>query len=81
MRSTGIVRKVDGLGRIVIPMEVRRSLEICENDPVSISVDGETVVLKRHKPFCTFCGNTEGIRTFKGKYVCDECLSLIRQIG
>ena len=51
MRSTGIIRKVDGLGRIVIPMEVRRSLEIYENDHVSIGVDGETIVLQRHRPF------------------------------
>ncbi len=81
MRSTGIIRKVDGLGRIVIPMEVRRSLEIYENDHVSIGVDGETIVLQRHRPFCAICGNTEGIRTFKSKNVCEECLSLIRQIG
>jgi len=47
-------------------MEVRKSLEIHEDDPVSISVDGETIVLKRYRPFCTFCGNTEGIRTFRG---------------
>ncbi len=66
----------------MIPMEVRKSLEIHEDDPVSISVDGETIVLKRYRPFCTFCGNTEGIRTFKGgKHVCGDCLSLIRKIG
>lgn len=81
MRSTGIVRKVDSLGRIVIPMELRRSLEIREDDPVSISVYGEAIVLKKYRPFCTFCGNTESIRTFKNKNVCSDCLSLIKKIN
>ncbi|MCR4425916.1 MAG: AbrB/MazE/SpoVT family DNA-binding domain-containing protein [Firmicutes bacterium] len=81
MRSTGIVRKVDTLGRIVIPMDLRRNLEIGENDPVAIYVDGENVVLKKFKPFCTFCGSTEDVRTFKDKHVCASCLQLAKNVS
>ena len=56
MKSTGVVRKVDELGRIVLPIELRRSLDIAEKDALEIYVDGEQVVLKKYQPACVFCG-------------------------
>jgi transcriptional pleiotropic regulator of transition state genes len=74
MKSTGIVRKVDELGRVVIPIELRRTLQIEEKDALEIYVDGERIILKKYEPACIFCGNAEGIKVFKDKNICQECL-------
>lgn len=78
MKSTGIVRKVDELGRIVIPIELRRTLNIEEKDPLEIYVDGEQILLKKYQPACIFCGEVKEITDFKGKKVCKKCLNDIR---
>ena len=75
MKSTGIVRKLDELGRAVLPMGLRRSLDINEKDPIEIFVDGETIVLKKYEPTCVFCNNTKNLELFKGKNICPECMS------
>jgi transcriptional pleiotropic regulator of transition state genes len=75
MKSTGIVRKVDELGRVVIPIELRRTLGIGEKDALEIYVDGERIMLKKYEPACIFCGNAENVTYFKGKIVCNECLT------
>ena len=67
MKSTGIVRKVDELGRVVIPIELRRTLRIEEKDALEIYVDGERIILKKYEPACIFCGNAENVRNFRGK--------------
>jgi AbrB family transcriptional regulator, transcriptional pleiotropic regulator of transition state genes len=77
MKSTGIVRKVDELGRVVIPIELRRTLSIGEKDALEIYVDGERIMLKKYEPACIFCGNAENVTYFKGKIVCHECISAI----
>ncbi len=74
MKSTGIVRKVDELGRIVLPIELRRTLDISEKDPLEIYVDGDTVILKKYEPACIFCNNAKNIVNFKGRNVCSECI-------
>lgn len=74
MKSTGIVRKVDELGRIVIPKELRRTLNIEEGDPLEIFVDGEEVILRKYEPGCIFCGNVKYVVEFKGKKVCTNCI-------
>lgn len=74
IKSTGIVRKVDELGRVVIPIELRRTLGIDEKDALEIYVDHEKIILKKYEPACVFCGNAEGVQVFKGKNVCDECI-------
>ncbi|MGZ9587075.1 AbrB/MazE/SpoVT family DNA-binding domain-containing protein [Paenibacillus marinisediminis] len=79
MKSTGIVRKVDELGRVVIPIELRRTLGIGEKDALEIYVDGERIMLKKYEPACIFCGNAESVTYFKGKIVCHECISEIPQ--
>lgn len=74
MKATGIVRRVDELGRIVIPMELRRTLGIKEGDGMEIYVDGEKIMLRKYEPACIFCGNADGVFHFKGKLVCTTCI-------
>jgi len=73
MKSTGIVRKVDELGRVVIPIELRRTLGIDEKDPLEIYVDSEKIILKKYEPDCVFCGNASDVQHYRGKMVCREC--------
>jgi len=73
MKATGIVRKVDELGRIVLPIELRRTLDIDIKDPIEIYVEGASIVLKKYEPCCIFCGNSKKVETFKGKNVCAAC--------
>jgi len=74
MKSTGIVRRVDELGRVVIPIELRRTLEIAEKDALEIYVDGEQIILKKYQPACIFCGDASDVVNFKGKNICKACL-------
>ncbi|MBE0067535.1 AbrB/MazE/SpoVT family DNA-binding domain-containing protein [Thermoanaerobacterium thermosaccharolyticum] len=79
MKSTGIVRKVDELGRVVIPIELRRTLNIAERDALEIYVDGEQIVLKKYEPACIFCGNAENVVNYKGKNICKNCLDDLKK--
>jgi transcriptional pleiotropic regulator of transition state genes len=74
MRSTGVTRGIDSLGRIVIPKEIRRNFKIAEGDALEIFVDGETLVLKKYEPGCMMCGEMDNLKSFKGKQLCSECL-------
>lgn len=78
MKSTGIVRRVDELGRVVIPIELRRTLEIAEKDALEIYVDGEQIILKKYQPACIFCGNAKDVDNFKGKNICQTCLAELK---
>lgn len=80
MKSTGIVRKVDRLGRVVIPIELRRNLDIEEKDALEIFIDGEQIVLKKYAPACIFCGQAKDITTFKSKNICPSCLKEIENL-
>ena len=73
MKSTGIVRKVDELGRIVLPIELRRTMNIDVKDALEIYVDGDQIVLKKYEPSCIFCGSAKDIIHYKGKNVCSTC--------
>lgn len=77
MKSTGIVRRVDPLGRIVIPKELRRNLRIKEGDSLEIYVDCDRIILRKYEPSCScvFCGNGDNVISFKGKAVCEGCRS------
>jgi len=81
MKSTGIVRKVDELGRIVIPIELRRTLDINIKDSLEIFVDGSYVVLKKYEPACIFCSNAKDVQNYKGKNICPECLAELSSRG
>ena len=78
MKSTGIVRKVDGLGRIVLPIEMRRTLDIAERDSLEIFVDGDSIILKKYQPACIFCDNTKDIISYKGKNICPDCINKLK---
>lgn len=75
MKSTGIVRKVDELGRVVIPIELRRTLNIDVKDALEIYVDGEKIILKKYEPACIFCGNADNVKHYKNRIICEECIS------
>ena len=79
MKSTGIVRKVDELGRIVIPIELRRTLDIAEKDSLEIYVDGEKIILAKHEDSCIFCGKTRNLSQHSGKNICDSCYEELRR--
>ena len=74
MKSTGIVRKVDELGRIVLPIELRRTLDIAEKDALEIYVDGASIVLKKYQTSCIFCDDARDVVNFKGRNICPACL-------
>lgn len=73
MKATGMTRKVDELGRIVLPKELRTSLGIDAGDALGIFVDGENVILNKYEPCCIFCGEASGVLNFKSKNICEKC--------
>lgn len=79
MKSTGIVRRVDELGRVVIPIEIRNKFGISEKDPIEIYVEGSNIILKKHENSCVFCGNTKNLYEFKGKLLCAKCADQISE--
>ena len=79
MKSTGIVRKVDELGRIVLPIELRRTLDIGEKEALEIYVDEDQIILRKYAPACVFCGESHGIEVFRGKNICAACLRELRR--
>jgi len=79
MKSTGVVRKVDELGRIVIPVEIRRIQNIEVKDPLEIYVDGEKIILVKHDIKCVFCSDTEDLIDYIGKKICPKCFEEIRK--
>jgi transcriptional pleiotropic regulator of transition state genes len=78
MKSTGVVRKVDELGRIVIPVELRRTLNIDVKDALEIYVDGDQVILKKYEPACIFCGDARDVVNYKSKNICQKCLNELK---
>ncbi|MFU0800601.1 MAG: AbrB/MazE/SpoVT family DNA-binding domain-containing protein [Xylanivirga thermophila] len=79
MKSTGIVRKVDELGRVVIPIELRRTLGIEQKDALEIYVDGEQIILKKYQPACIFCEDARDVQVYKGKNICKNCLAELKE--
>lgn len=79
MKSTGIVRKVDNLGRIVLPSEIRQTLDIQEGrDSIEIFTDNDRIVLQKYKPGCIFCGNVENIHFFNENRICKDCIAKLK---
>ena len=79
MKSTGIIRKVDDLGRIVLPIELRRTLDIAERDELEIFMEDDRIVLKKYEPACVFCSSEQGLISHRGKNVCQECARKIAE--
>lgn len=80
MKTTGIVRQMDNLGRIVLPIELRRTLDIAQKDSLEIFVEGNQIVLKKYEPTCAFCENVKDIIVFKGRNVCPACLEELKKL-
>ncbi len=80
MKSTGIIRRVDELGRIVIPKEIRDQFGIMEKDPIEIFVEGGSIILKQYNPSCIFCGNAKNITVYRDKLLCEKCISTISKL-
>ncbi len=81
MISTGIVRRIDSVGRLVLPIELRRTLEIDDNDALEIFVEDNTVILKKYQPACIFCGNARDVISYKGKNICADCRAALNEQG
>ena len=79
MKSTGIVRCLDELGRVVLPIELRRTMDISPRDSVEIYVDGDKIILKKYEPTCIFCGSSKDVVSFKDRNVCASCLKELRR--
>ncbi len=80
MKSTGIVRPVDTLGRIVLPVELRRNLNIDFKDSLEIFVDGEYIMMKKYQPSCIFCDSMDDIVSYHGKNICKKCIEKLGQL-
>ena len=80
MRSTGIFRRIDSLGRFVLPKELRKSLDIQQNDYLQIFLDGDAIILKKSQLSCSLCGATDNLKDFRDKKVCRECLAELAKI-
>ena len=79
IKSTGIVRRLDDLGRVVLPIELRRTLDIAEKDSLEIFVDGDSVILKKYEPSCLFCGSAGDVINYKGHNVCRDCIEELKK--
>ena len=77
MKSTGIVRKVDELGRIVLPIEMRRTLDIAEKDPPPPPVEGDSIILRKYQDACVFCDSVRDLVSYKGRCVCQDCIAML----
>lgn len=80
MKATGIVRKLDVLGRIVIPKELRTTLDLNETDPIEIFVEGNDIILRKYQPACIFCNDATDILQFGGKNICKNCLAKMKEL-
>lgn len=80
MKTTGIVRRLDDLGRIVLPIELRRNFELEEHDRVEIFVEDDKIILKKYEPNCLFCGSSKEVSEYKGKLICRKCIRDIKEL-
>ena len=79
MKSTGIVRKIDELGRVVLPIELRRTMNLEVRDPVEIFMEGDSIVLRKYEASCLFCGGIRQLTVFRGKQICSDCLRQLKE--
>ena len=77
MKATGIIRRVDELGRVVIPIEIRNQFNIIEKDPIEIYVDDSSIILKKYEPNCIFCGSSKKLIDYQGRLICEKCAEKI----
>ena len=80
MKSTGVVRRIDELGRITLPMELRRNFDLAEKDALEIYVESDKIILKKYEPSCVFCGEAKDVINYKGKIICRKCLDEMKEV-
>jgi len=78
MKSTGVVRRIDELGRLVLPAELRKLFDIGEKDALEVYTEGDMIILKKYEPACIFCGDARDVESFKGKNICKNCMKEMR---
>lgn len=79
MKATGIVRKLDELGRFVVPAELRRTIGVQPDDPLEVFVDGENIILRKYQPACIFCKSKTDVEAYRGKNICENCMKELRK--
>ena len=80
MKTTGMIRQLDALGRVVLPIELRRTLDINTRDMLEILVEGGSIILSKYEPNCLFCGSSSGLTPYKDKQICKRCLSELKSL-
>ena len=80
MKAKGIVRRLDDLGRIVLPIEMRRSFDLAEHDRVEICAQDDTIILRKYEPNCIFCGGSKDLKEYHGKQICGKCAQSIGKL-
>ena len=80
MKTTGVIRQLDSLGRVVLPIELRRNLDINTRDMLEILVEGSSIILRKYEPNCHFCGNSAGLTSYRDKLICRHCLKEIKEL-
>lgn len=80
MKSTGMIRQLDSLGRVVLPIELRRTLGINTKDMLEIYVEGNSVILRKYEPNCHFCGSVHNLTAYKEKLICRHCLKELNEL-
>ena len=80
MKATGILRNIDELGRIVLPKELRRALDINERDALEIFTEQDSIILKKYQPSCIFCENMDDVVLFHNKRVCRKCMDAMKEL-
>ena len=80
MKSTGVIRPIDALGRLVLPIEIRNVLGIKSRDPLEIFTDGDKIILKKYQPACVFCGSSSDVVSFGEKLVCRDCMQKLKDL-
>ena len=72
-------RKIDELGRIVLPVSIRQNMDINEKDALEIFIDGERIILQKYQPSCIFCNNADNVVYYNNKRICSECLAKLKE--
>ena len=81
LKNTGIYRKIDELGRVVLPIEIRRSLNIDVTDSLEILLDGQDIIMRKHEDKCIFCGENKSLKTYNDKVICQKCLNELKTLA
>lgn len=80
MKATGFVKQIDDMGRIVIPKEIKKKMDLENRDYLEIFANGDEIILKKYQPGCIFCGEVDNVRSFKNKLICPECLAKLTEM-